>query len=216
MSNKTRQKRIAAGRKAAEQAQTTVKPTAESKPAILTVPRKDAVHLLTALGFHAAHKASNAVLTLRFKKLPQLLEGFEGTLSGESRSLADAVVAAGPDGFEIVGAEPHGVEKAGEVQAPKVGKAGKKDKPAKQQKASGEKTKTKSKKRIDCLTDALKKLPKAGHTLENIAKIANDEYVKSGGEDNLKQTLHHLQVVLPVAVNLGYVSVNDGKLIPST
>ena len=79
---------------------------------LLKIDRKDAVSLVGALGFHAAHKASNQVLALRLKKLSQYLETFEGTFTGDQAELKDKVLKAGWEGFEIVGAQPTRAEKA--------------------------------------------------------------------------------------------------------
>lgn len=180
------------------------------------ISRKDAVSLLGAMGFHAAHKASNSVLTLRLRKLEKYLETFEGTLTGDQDEIKDKVLKVGKDGFDVVGEEPKGAKaKDDQPNGPKANKGvkGKGNKPTGgKKKASGE---AKSKKRIDCITDVLKKLPKTGRTLNDIAKAANEDYIKAGGDDNVKQTLHHLQVILPAVVNLGFATMNDDKLVPS-
>lgn len=78
---------------------------------------------------------------------------------------------------------------------------------------SKKKTKAK-KKRIDYICDEVKNLSKEGASLEGIAKRANQKYVKNGGDDNKKQTHHHLRVVLPVLINFELVTEKDGKFYP--
>ena len=99
---------------------------------LLKIDRKDAVSLVGALGFHAAHKASNQVLALRLKKLSQYLETFKGTFTGDQAELKDKVLKAGWEGFEIVGTQPTRAGKAS-------GQGNKKGKPAEEKGAKDNK-----------------------------------------------------------------------------
>ena len=113
---------------------------------LLKIDRKDAVSLVGALGFHAAHKASNQVLALRLKKLSQYLEDFEGTFTGDQAELKDKVLKAGWEGFEIVGAQPtragkasgNGKDKPAEGKGSKAGKPVGQGKKTPARKASGD------------------------------------------------------------------------------
>lgn len=177
------------------------KNTNESKA--LKINRKDAVNLLRTLGFKETSKYDNALLATRLGKLPKYMESWEGTLDGESQELVDKILAAIKSGIEmaVTGEEPKDAKKTAGAN----GRAGKK-------KASSAK---KSKKRIDCLCDALKGLPKSGKTAEEIAKAADAEYVKAGGESNVNQTVHHLAVILPVVRIFGHVTVDGDKIKPA-
>ncbi len=72
------------------------------------------------------------------------------------------------------------------------------------------------KKRVDCVCDVLKKLPSTGSTFEDVAQRADRMYKEAGGDSNIRQTRHLLQVILPVVLNLGFATVKEDKLIPAT
>lgn len=54
---------------------------------------------------------------------------------------------------------------------------------------------------------ALKEISPKGKTITELAEIANSAFVKAGGDDNAKQTLHHIKVLMPAAIAWGVVSV---------
>lgn len=120
MSSK-KNKRIAAGRKAAEQKKTTESKSEgqvlaeeankEKDGKLLKVARKDAAALLGAIGFKETRKYDNALLTKRLGKLKTYMESYEGTLDGDSQELVDKIIEAGPDGITVTGEEPKGVKK---------------------------------------------------------------------------------------------------------
>lgn len=159
----------------------------------ITVDRKDATAILGLMGFKDVNKYSNSLLTIRLGKLNKYMENFEGTMDGETKEKVDAILAAGA--IKVEGEEPK------KAKAPKS-KDGKKapKKPAK------------TKKRVDTICDALNKLPKSGRTVQEIAEISDKDYVSGGGESNVKQTVHHINVLLPALVNLKIVTVDGDKV----
>lgn len=69
--------------------------------------------------------------------------------------------------------------------------------------------------RIDCINDVLSALPVGGLSFDEIGEKANTEYVSVGGEDNVKQTLHYLSVVLPTVLAFaGVEQVGKDRLRP--
>ena len=180
-----------------------------AKQSKLTVTRKDAVELLTDLGFNTARKFTNDVITRRLGKMKMYLEAFEGTLSGKMQELADDIMKAGKNNIVLEGKEPASRKPKGQKAS-----AGKKATGKKTAGKKASKKKSTSKKRIDCICDAICKLPKSGKSKNQIAKQADEAYVKAGGSTNVKQTLHHLQVILPALINFGIVKQDGDKLTP--
>jgi len=168
----------------------------------LGVPRRDGISLMKTFGFTAPHKLTNDKLLMRLGKTSQYMEAFGGTLTGKDADLVEAIIAAG-DNISIVGEGP--------AAAKSKGAKGAKGKAA--PKAAKVKATPKTK-RIDCVCAMLKKLPVKGASIEQVAKLANSMYIKAGGDDNEKQTLHHLRVVLPTLKSFGIVAVEKGKLFP--
>lgn len=180
--------------------------TMAKKKETLKVTRKQAVELLADLGFGNSRKDTNEVLLRRLGKLKRYKDNFKGTLNGAMEELAGDIIKAGVDNIALEGEEPK----------TKV-KGGKKSKTnSKAKKAAGKpKSKSKTKKRIDSICDAIKKIPKSGKTLKQIAEQANQDYMKAGGDDNAKQTLYQLRVVLPTLINFEIVSQEGDKLKPT-
>lgn len=181
------------------------------KATTMKVSRKDAQNILKALGFNNTHKYANSLLLKRMDNLATYVKGYDGTLSGDLQEFADQVIAAGAGNIEVTGAEPTGAV-AGVKKSSSKKTSGKKDTAKKS--SSKKPSSKKGKKRLDCLCDALRKLPKSGKTLEDVAANANDDYIKAGGDDNAKQSLHHLMVILPALVAFDIVKVEDGKVFP--
>jgi len=175
----------------------------------ITVNRKEAIELLTDLGFKDIRKADNATMERRLGKMKLYLDSFEGTLNGEMEKLSKKCIKAGKDNITVQGTEPKDKAKAGKSKAGKS-KAGK----SKTGKSKAKAKKTPSKKRVNFICEILKNLPKSGKSREQIAEQANKAYVKAEGSDNEKQTMHHLLVVLPVAIDFGVVTMKDGNVIP--
>ena len=73
--------------------------------------------------------------------------------------------------------------------------------------------KEKSKTRTDSLCDSIKNLKKKT-TLDEFAKVLNDDYVKAGGKDNLKQSKHIFNVMSPVLVSFGVITVDGDRISP--
>ena len=48
----------------------------------------------------------------------------------------------------------------------------------------------------------------------DVAEIADIAYTKAGGTSNLKQTTHHLKVLLPAAVEWGVLTVDGDTIFP--
>lgn len=105
-------------------------------------------------------------------------------------------------------------EEEEEEKPSKKKKSSKKSDKKKKGKKKPEPKKVKGKKRIECICDALKKLSKKGKTAEDIAEVANKDFVKEGGNDNVKQTAHTIRVILPTLINFELVSVKKGKIFP--
>jgi len=135
---------------------------------------------------------------MRLRKIGQYMEAFEGKLSGDDQKLVDTIIAAG-DNISVDVSDPAFAE----PKNPDGKKTDTKKKSAK-----------KTAKRIDCVCAMLKKLPDKGASIEQVAKLANQMYVKGGGDDNVKQTIHHLRVVMPTLQNFDIIKVEDGKLFP--
>jgi hypothetical protein len=175
----------------------------------ITVTRKLAIELLTDLGFKDIRKADNATMQRRLGKMKMYLDSYEGTLNGDMQTLATKCIKAGKDNITVEGKEPKAKkDKAGKDKAGK-GKAGK-------GKAGKDQTKkTPKKKRINFICDVLKGLPKSGKTKDQIAKQANQAFVKAEGTDNEAQTLHHLNVILPAVIDLNVVVMKDDKILPA-
>ncbi len=132
-------KRIEAGRKAAEEKKDGKAPVAETKAEkaqekedkVLKISRKDAANVLNIVGFKETRKYDNALLSKRLGKLKIYMESYEGTLTGDQQEIVDKIIKAGPDGFTVTGEEPKDAKST-------AAEGGKKDKPAKVKKASGE------------------------------------------------------------------------------
>lgn len=180
--------------------------TTETTEKVLKIGRDAAAKLLRTMGFKETQKYSNEILTRRLNKMKEYVTNYDGTLDGDTQELTDKVIAA-KDHIKVTGDEPKGAKKDSSEKKPTDGK-----KPAKK---SGESKKTK--KRIDCICDVIKSLPKSGLTVDEASERANKDYIKAGGDDNLKQTVHHLRVILPAVLGLGCATMNDdGKLMPAS
>jgi len=127
MSNAARKARKAAAAKKAKAAESETKSDgqvlADEANKAVKIARKDAVQLLTAVGFLATHKASNELLQLRMNKLKSYVESFEakeGKLNGEQQELADKIITAGKDGVTVVGEDPKGAKDTAEGKKDKL------------------------------------------------------------------------------------------------
>jgi hypothetical protein len=78
----------------------------------------------------------------------------------------------------------------------------------------GSKATKKSASKTVCICLALSSVPKKGKTVDEIAAIADEKYVKAGGDSNIKQTTHHTKVLLPAAVEWGIVSMEGKTILP--
>lgn len=199
--------------------------------------RKSIVRLFEALGFKTASKWDNARLKKMVAKLPELEidnAKLEDKLQNRLKSLLDMVEAK--DAYEITSedetvpqetAEETKTETAEETKEEAAAddddeddvpaeKTEKKEKAAKAEKPKKEKApkaaKPQSKKRIDCICEAIKAIPKSGLTLNEVAEKANAEFIQNGGEDNVTQTLHHLRVICPVLATFKVVEKKEDKL----
>ena len=72
----------------------------------ITVTRKEAVELLTDLGFKDIRKADNATMERRLGKMKLYLDSFEGTMNGEMKTLSKKCIKAGKDNITVKGDEP--------------------------------------------------------------------------------------------------------------
>ena len=72
----------------------------------ITVTRKEAIELLTDLGFKDIGKADNVTMERRLGKMKLYLESFEGTMNGDMKALADNCIKAGKDSIKVTGEEP--------------------------------------------------------------------------------------------------------------
>lgn len=163
--------------------------------------------IFEALGFKTAGKWDAARLTKKIKNLANLTEGCE--LATKVRKQVSTIVRAQKKGRRIVVVDIANVAADRELKQ-QISDASKEAK----QKAKKATEKKAKKKRIDCVCSTIKNLPKEGASLEAISKQANQEYVKSGGCGNEKQTHRYLCVVLPVLINFGIVTHKDSKLCP--
>lgn len=73
---------------------------------------------------------------------------------------------------------------------------------------------TRSKTRTGSFIDVINALKKA-RTMEQLAEDINNDYIKAGGKDNLKQTTHLIGVMMPCAVGFGKVVVEGDKVKPA-
>lgn len=67
--------------------------------------------------------------------------------------------------------------------------------------------------RVNIICNALSNITKA-ISIEDLATSINKDMITAGGKDNPKQALHHLRVILPVAVNFDVIAFNtNGEVI---
>lgn len=175
---------------------------------VLKVEKTKAVSLFMALGFKTASKWDA-------KKLHEKINAIE---EAPAEPLDDEVLDGlldeilGSDVIEIIDEEKPA--KAKDEDEDEEEKPAKKSKKAAKKEKKAKKEKVKRFCRIDSLCNVLKNLPKKGTTAEDIAKTANEKYVSNGGDDNEKQSLHHLHVILPALINFQLVVKNEGKYFP--
>lgn len=103
---------------------------------------------------------------------------------------------------------------------PKAEKEGKESKPEKPKKKNGKKAAKPAKTpeathycRESSICDAVAKMPKEGSSEEELAAAANTIYVKHGGKDNQKQSLHVLKVGLKYLMHMKLVISKGNKII---
>lgn len=180
----------------------------------LKVSRKDALNILTGLGFMKTVQYDNETLAERLTKLPTYMVNNENTLTGDVEEHIDKIIKALTIGTKIAVTGP---EPKNAVHATKAEKDARKEvkEKAKKEKKEGTPKAKKGKKRIDSICDQIRSLPRGGLTLGQVAEAANKDFMANGGEDNVKQTLHHLNVVLPVILHFKAATMSeDEKLMP--
>ena len=78
-------------------------------------------------------------------------------------------------------------------------------------KSKAKKEKNRIKTRTESFIDVVNNLNNSV-SLDEFAALINNDYIKAGGKDNLKQSKHLIMILLPCAVGFGKVSV-DGNII---
>jgi len=92
----------------------------------------------------------------------------------------------------------------------KLAKAEKPPKPPKEPKAP--KATSSKKTRTESFIDVVNNL-KCQISIDDLAELANNDYVSGGGKDNLKQSKHLVDVMMPCAIGFGKVSKIDPKTV---
>ena len=69
--------------------------------------------------------------------------------------------------------------------------------------------------RVSHICAAISSVPKKGLTVKELAEKADASLGKAGGKANLKQTIHHTQVLVPAAIAWGIVKMEDGRVVPA-
>ena len=68
--------------------------------------------------------------------------------------------------------------------------------------------------RAICICRAMQSVPSKGKTIDEVAAIADKEYVKAGGTSNVTQTVHHIKVFIPAGLECGIFTVEGDKVFP--
>ena len=108
--------------------------------------------------------------------------------------------------------EPKEEEAKEEAPAPEVKKEKKKTTP-KKEKPPKAKKETKAH-RVNFISEIISNIPKKGISIKDLSAAANEAFVKAGGQDNPKQTLHQTRVLLPAAMIWEIVEMKDGLVVP--
>jgi hypothetical protein len=173
--------------------------------------RKELVEVFEALGFKMASKWSNDRLLAKVAKLADVDEDSEsvaGMSKGQRKLLTSLIEAAkAGDAIEIKTAGEPTKEEVAE-QPKKFAKAAKKSVKNKGEKPAKKQPKQKAPSRMSAACDAIKKLRRRT-TIDDVAKMANDIVVSGGGKNNVKQTKHLIQVILPTLVAFDLVTETD-------
>ena len=99
-----------------------------------------------------------------------------------------------------------------EAPAPEVKKEKKKTTPKKEKPPKAKKEAPA--RRVDFISETISDIPQKGIPIKDISVRANEAFVRAGGSDNLKQTLHQTRVLLPAAIVWGVVKMKDGLVVP--
>jgi hypothetical protein len=69
--------------------------------------------------------------------------------------------------------------------------------------------------RSACICKVMNSVPAKGKTIDELALLADTAYTKAGGTSNVKQTVHHIKVLIPAAVEWGIITVDGNKILPA-